>query len=153
MVRRLLFLMASFVLLGGIAVQAQDIPTYIGSEACGDCHPGEYENFTKYAKKAQSWNSIQLMTSDLSPVEIAGCYACHTTGYNKPGGFKNAQETPHLKNAGCEVCHGPGSLHQESFGDPSLIKGQLALTDCESCHNKDRVNSFNFKPLLHGGAH
>ena len=126
---------------------------YLGSKTCADCHPDEYENFTKYAKKAKSWKSIEIMASDLTKTEIQGCYACHTTGYGQPGGFVSLKQTPDLKDAGCEVCHGPGGQHVDAGGDPSLIKGELSLSDCEQCHNQERVKSFNFKPLLHGGAH
>ena len=38
-------------------------------------------------------------------------------------------------------------------GDPSLIKRDLSIEDCETCHNQERVSAFNFKPLLYGGAH
>jgi len=150
---RLSSLLALVLLFGTLGAQAQESPAFIGSDACGACPPDAYGNLSKYAKKANSWRSIQLMASDLSPLELAGCYACHTTGYNQPGGFKSITDTPHLKNAGCEVCHGPGSLHRDSGGDPTLIKASLQLSDCEGCHNQERVKTFNFKPLLHGGAH
>ena len=29
----------------------------------------------------------------------------------------------------------------------------MTMKDCETCHNSERVASFNFKPLLYGGAH
>ena len=35
-------------------------------------------------------------------------------GYGKPGGFRSEHETPGLKEPGCEVCHGPGSIHAAS---------------------------------------
>lgn len=127
--------------------------TYVGSDACADCHPDEYENFTKYAKKAKSSQSVQIMASDLTKKELEECYYCHTTGYGQPGGFISYEKTPELGNAGCEVCHGPGAEHVESGGDPTSIKGKLSLADCETCHNEERVSAFNFKPLLHGGAH
>jgi len=127
--------------------------TYVGSEACADCHPEEYENFSKYSKKANSSHSIKIMASDLTPQEVEECYLCHTTGYGKPGGFESFEKTPELANAGCEVCHGPGSEHVDMGGDPSLIVRDLSMKDCETCHNEERVRSFNFKPLLYGGAH
>lgn len=126
---------------------------YVGTQACADCHPAEYKNFTQYAKKAKSAQSVQIMASDLTQQELEECYYCHTTGYGQPGGFVSFEKTPDLGHAGCEVCHGPGSAHVETGGDPSLIKSSLSLADCEDCHNEDRVRSFNFKPLLHGGAH
>ena len=127
--------------------------SYVGTASCRDCHEEQYDNFTKYAKKAHSDRSVKAMASDLTDAELAGCYACHTTGYGKPGGFVSYESTPHLADAGCEVCHGPGYDHVESGGDPELIKGSLSMEDCESCHNESRVKSFNFKPLLYGGAH
>ena len=127
--------------------------SYVGSKACSECHTEQYETFTKYAKKAHSGDSVKLMAGDLTPEELAECFHCHVTGYGKPGGFVSFEKTPGMADAGCEVCHGPGSEHVESGGDPALIKGKLTLDDCARCHNKERVESFDFKPLLYGGAH
>jgi hypothetical protein len=130
----------------------EEAATYVGSETCMECHEDEYENFAKYAKKAKSFKSIQIMRKGLTESEVKGCYVCHTTGYGKPGGFISEAETPHLKNAGCEVCHGPGSRHAESE-DPEDLGGDVSLDGCIVCHNSERVASFNFKPMLYGGAH
>lgn len=127
--------------------------SFVGTAACKDCHEEEHENFTKYAKKAHSDRSVKLMASDLTEAELAGCYGCHTTGYGQPGGFVSYEKTPHLADAGCEVCHGPGYEHVESGGDADLIKGKLSMDDCVGCHDESRVKAFNFKPLLYGGAH
>lgn len=126
---------------------------YVGVNACKDCHEEQFDKFTKYSKKARSAHSVQIMASDLSQDELAQCYACHSTGYGKPGGFVSYEKTPHLGDAGCEVCHGPGKDHVDSGGDVSLIKGRVTMQDCESCHNADRVRSFNYKPLIFSGAH
>jgi hypothetical protein len=29
----------------------------------------------------------------------------------------------------------------------------LTMEDCTRCHNSERVEAFNFKPVLFGGAH
>lgn len=31
---------------------------------------------------------------------------CTWPGYGEPGGFRFEKETPQLRNAGCETCHG-----------------------------------------------
>lgn len=127
--------------------------SYVGTTACKDCHEEQYENFTKFAKKAHSDRSVKVMASDLTEAELQSCYGCHSTGYGQPGGFVSYEKTPHLADAGCEVCHGPGYEHVESGGDTELIKGKLTMDDCVGCHNEERVKAFNFKPLLYGGAH
>jgi hypothetical protein len=134
------------------AAFATDEPIYVGSEICGECHPDQFESFKKNSKKSKSYTGIKKMAAKLTPEELKECYACHTTGYGKLGGFLSEQETPHLKNNGCEVCHGPGSLHAESE-DPEDLNATIDVEDCMTCHNSERVAVFNFKPLLYGGAH
>ena len=125
---------------------------YVGSLACKGCHPEEYENFMTYAKKSTSFQSIEKQMKHLTPDEIKQCYPCHTTGYGKAGGFISLEETPHLKNAGCEVCHGPGSEHART-ADSAAIIVNMGKKDCEVCHISERVKAFKYKPLIHGGAH
>lgn len=132
--------------------QVEKIPRYVGSSACMACHEKEYKAFTAYAKKSSSFQSIERLRKELAEEEIRGCYSCHTTGFGKPGGFVSEEETPDLKNAGCEVCHGPGEFHvrTQSLSD---IKGHLTEQDCEVCHTSERVKAFRYKPLIRGGAH
>jgi hypothetical protein len=129
-----------------------EIPKYVGSEACEACHQKEYGSFIKYAKKSTSFESIQRVKKGLTEEEIKKCYFCHTTGYGKLGGFVSPEETPHLKNAGCEVCHGPGEIHVRTLRAQD-IKMNLTMKDCEECHISERVKAFRYKPLIHGGAH
>ncbi|MDY7000252.1 MAG: cytochrome c family protein [Thermodesulfobacteriota bacterium] len=126
---------------------------YVGSKVCAECHEEQYNKFKTYAKKANSSRSVKLMASDLTKEELKECFGCHTTGYGRAGGFKSFEETPELANAGCEVCHGPGSEHVAGEGDTEFIKTTLSIKDCESCHSEERVDAFNFKPMLFGGAH
>jgi len=126
--------------------------TYVGSESCMECHEAEYTSFITFAKKRHSFKSVMIMRKGLTSDELRQCFTCHTTGYGKHGGFRSEAETPHLKNAGCEACHGPGSLHAETE-DSKDIKSQLTAKDCEECHNSERVEAFSYKPLIYGGAH
>jgi hypothetical protein len=96
--------------------------------------------------------SIEKMKKGLSAQEIKNCYKCHTTGYGKPGGFQDAAKSPELKNAGCEVCHGPGGDHAEAQNGKK-IRRRMDLKVCEECHTSQRIQSFKFKPLIHAGAH
>ena len=148
----LVFLIILFPDWSGTQAGSEEIKTYVGSDACKDCHEEEYKNFKAYAKKAHSYNSIKKMKRGLTETEFQGCFECHTTGHGKLGGFVSEKEPPLLKNAGCEVCHGPGSLHCETE-NPEDIKGKPTIKDCETCHNEERVAEFNYKPLIYGGAH
>lgn len=130
----------------------QDKDIYVGSLACKGCHPDEYANFITYAKKSTSFQSVEKQMRHLTPDEIKQCYPCHTTGYGQPGGFISLEETPHLKNAGCEVCHGPGAEHSRTSAPETIIKN-MSKKDCEVCHISERVKAFKYKPLIHGGAH
>lgn len=136
----------------GFAETKSKIPKYVGSSACKPCHGKEYSSFMIYAKKSRSFESIERVKKGLTEEEIKGCYYCHTTGYGKPGGFISPEKTPHLKNAGCEVCHGPGEVHVKTK-NPQDIKRHITMKDCEICHTSERVRAFRYKPLIHGGAH
>ena len=138
--------------LSAIHAQVEGAPRYVGTLACKPCHEKEYQAFTSYAKKHSSFHSIERLRKELTEEQIEGCYACHTTGYGKPGGFVSEEATPHLKNAGCEVCHGPGGFHVRTL-DPRDMKVDLTERDCEGCHTSDRVKTFRYKPLIRGGAH
>jgi len=153
-------LLVSSVFLIGIAITivcyaaqgGEFTPGYVGSEACKPCHEKEYASFILYAKKSRSYQSIERLEKGLSPEDLTKCYGCHTTGYGRPGGFISIEETPELKNAGCEVCHGPGGKHVTG-GNIESIKRKPTREDCEICHTSERVKAFRYKPLIHGGGH
>lgn len=137
---------------GFARAQEPESKGYAGSLACMPCHKAEYEKFTAYARKSVSFQSVLRMKKGLDSEEIKDCYWCHTTGYGKPGGFVSAEQTPELKNAGCEVCHGPGKLHAETQ-DPAHIRRKISIDVCQRCHTDDRIRSFRYRPMLYGGAH
>jgi hypothetical protein len=155
--RTFTFLLACLIYCMAIATHCfardnTDQPLYVGSLACKTCHEKEYANFTAYAKKNNSYESIERLRKGLNEDDLKKCYACHTTGYGKLGGFVSLEKTPHLKNAGCEVCHGPGSIHIQD-AKPASIIGSPPITVCHQCHTSERIKAFKFTPLIHGGAH
>lgn len=145
--------MLSVMIWSGLAPRAQgDSKHYVGIETCAQCHEQEYQRFTAHSKKHHSFRSIEKLQDGLTAAEIQKCYGCHTTGFWQPGGFVDPLTTPAMKDLGCESCHGPGSLHATTE-DPSHIRKNVTVEDCQQCHNAERVRAFNFKPLTHGGAH
>ena len=125
---------------------------FVGSASCADCHDEIYERFQANSKKAHTRVNVEKMLDKLSPEEQNTCFQCHATGYGKKGGFISYAQTPALGDVGCETCHGPGSLHAET-GDVDLIQRRPAMEQCLSCHNAERIQNFNFKPLIYSGAH
>jgi len=125
---------------------------YAGEAACQPCHEKQFESFQNLAKKSRSYESVQKMAKGLPFDKVKVCYDCHTTGYRKPGGFISLEETPELKNAGCEVCHGPGKLHVETQS-PDHITRIVTLEVCQECHIEDRVRAFRYKPKIYAGSH
>jgi DnaJ-class molecular chaperone len=101
---------------------------------------------------ARSYSDVLVMKRGLTEEEYRKCLECHTTGFGKPGGFSSVQQTPLLKEVGCEACHGPGSIHVQS-SDPKDIKKVVSETDCQACHDSERIKAFRFRPMLYGGAH
>lgn len=148
----ILWFALAFLLPLMIGAQGLDGATFVGSKECADCHPDEYDRFMQHANKAKSDHSVRLMAPKLTPEELRECFECHTTGYGRPGGFRNFEETPDMGHVGCESCHGPGSVHVVT-GHPDDIRGNLTLDVCRPCHEDERVRVINYKPLLYSGAH
>lgn len=125
---------------------------YVGSDSCKECHKRQYEAYMKFSRKSTAFAAVERMKKDLSEEELQGCYRCHATGYGKPTGFESPERTPHLKNVGCEACHGPGRLHTQTMEMAHIVK-TVTIDVCEKCHKSDLVKSFRYKSVIYAGAH
>ena len=102
---------------------------YVGSGACGGCHGDKFDAW---------WRTGHSTAYDLiaavPPSVRQSCVACHTVGYNEPGGFLDITTTPHLADVGCENCHGPGAAHK--YGEHDLVHPIVTLASevCGGCH-------------------
>jgi peroxiredoxin len=126
---------------------------HVGSDACKSCHPAEHA----------TWSASQHATA-FAALEKAGhaqdgkCISCHTTGFDRPGGFPKsgkASEHADLARVGCESCHGPGGDHVAegavkrgtilSLGDK--CDSCVILQICGSCHDDANDPGFEFEVL------
>jgi hypothetical protein len=85
-------------------------PTFVGSEKCKRCHEEAYDVW----KKSKHSHAYQTLVDAKRPSlrqYDPECIVCHTVGFGYQGGFTSAEKTAHLKDVGCESCHGPASLH------------------------------------------
>ena len=55
------------------------------------------------------------------------------------GAFVTEQQTPHLKDVGCETCHGPGSEHILTAGKAKTVEPKL---HCMACHTPEHSGGY-----------
>jgi PKD repeat protein len=99
--------------------------SFAGSGDCGSCHGDKYTGYLT-TEHSGAYSSPSALTN--FPL------ISRTIGYGQPSGFIDAATTPHLKNVGCESCHGAAGWHKNS--DHSLIRPAVSLDPliCGSCH-------------------
>ncbi|MGK3984975.1 multiheme c-type cytochrome [Sorangium sp. So ce136] len=111
--------------------------SYIGIDACTNCHDEERKVFDGTAH-ARAYATLQ---QDFKEFNL-DCVSCHVTGYGKPGG-STVTHNASLQNVQCEECHGPGSLHAKDPERKGLIVLSPAPESCVSqCHHPPHVEGF-----------
>ena len=139
-------------------------PEFVGVEGC-NCHKTEVKDWTE-STHGKAFDQLLASKRDrkqnkaLKDLGIdykkdfdkdEKCLPCHTTGYGQPGGYSLQNEKAELKGAGCESCHGAGSLyrvlHKEK--DETFTKAEAAAMGeiyppneetCRKCHdNNDSI--------------
>ncbi len=117
-----------------LAEKAKEDPYYVGMEKCNECHPEHVRTYSGW-KYSRNFRILEMRHKEHDPE----CLPCHTTGYGEPGGFVSVEETPHMKNIQCEVCHGPASLHLKA---PTVEEHQRTLSIpaniCTRCHRQHK---------------
>lgn len=125
--------------------------SFVGSDACQSCHSSEYQTW------AQSPHGHAVATlQKAGKADDANCLRCHTTGYDRSGGFPaagNVRNHADLARVGCESCHGPGGDHVApganrtgtivSLGDK--CDSCVILQICGSCHDDANDPGFEFE--------
>ncbi len=103
---------------------------YTGSESCKACHEYEYGEWSHNAH-AHAYAILERAGSQFDPE----CAICHVVGMDYESGFISEQKTGHLKNVGCENCHGPGSEHIKTGGIVGFTGPKSACIDCHTPEN------------------
>ncbi len=126
--------------------------TYVGTDQCLSCHPSAAKAWAASAH-AHAFKTLIDRGADADPK----CIGCHTIGFGSPSGYRREFGANRLVNAGCESCHGPGSLHvREEAGDTSIhfTFRPLDAGDCKKCHYGEFSRPFDwneFWPLVKHG--
>ncbi len=173
--------------LDGLGVQAVPHATsrrFVGSRTCGDCHTQAYEVWENTPHAHATETLLELNPQRHHDPE---CLSCHVTGWDPQqyfpftSGYADVATTPHLKENGCENCHGPGADHvaaeQGDFDadeatlarlragmrltlEPGEAEGQRVngrlgkvTAQCYECHDLDNSPDFDFKEYWPEVAH
>jgi len=124
---------------------------YVGSAACKSCHEPE---FATWAASPHA-HAVETLASK-GEAGNADCLPCHTTGFDRAGGFPggaSVEAHPDLARVGCESCHGPGGEHIKEdaarFGDILSLGDKcdscVILQICGSCHDDAKDPGFEFE--------
>ncbi|MDB4956099.1 MAG: hypothetical protein JWO36_3668 [Myxococcales bacterium] len=138
-----------------IAPVARGQASYVGMEACADCH-SEQNEFWNKTVHAGAWKTLV----DRGQQFDFSCIGCHVTGWEKPGG-SNLAHNDNLRDVQCETCHGPGSIHVARGGEekpPAVRRNPPADLCATQCHTKEHSDTFQYEAYLrdivgpgHGG--
>ncbi|MHC4166079.1 MAG: multiheme c-type cytochrome [Planctomycetota bacterium] len=107
---------------------------YVGSESCKGCHEPEYEKWRKTGH-GDAYATLEEIGSQFDPE----CVLCHVVGLDHESGFVSEQETPEMKNVGCENCHGPGSEHVMT---PDAVYTAGPKSACIDCHTPEHSGEY-----------
>lgn len=112
---------------------------FAGTGACSGCH-GDKANKWAGTAHATAYDTIANMA--LPPAVKETCYVCHTVGKDQPTGFVNITNTPHLRDVGCESCHGPSAWHK--YSDHDLVRPAVSIDPkiCGGCHQGEHHPTF-----------
>ena len=121
---------------------AADQPSYVGIEVCTACHDSARDVWDK-TKHAHAYATL----ADQDKQFNLDCVSCHVTGYEEKGG-STVTHVELLKDVGCEVCHGPGSLHSKTPKKWKPVVSKPGPDRCLSCHHPPHVEGFDAKAKM-----
>lgn len=110
------------------------------AESCKKCHSKAYAIWKKSAH-ARAYQALVNKGRQFNP----DCLACHTTRFEKPGGFTMNAQQKSLRNVQCGSCHGDLMAHAKK---PDIIpKFKPGKATCLKCHTPEKAPGFakNFK--------
>ncbi|CCQ90968.1 conserved exported hypothetical protein, cytochrome c554-like [Nitrospina gracilis 3/211] len=110
---------------------------YATESTCKTCHAGAHATWSD-SRHAHAYATLKEVNKSFDPE----CLKCHTTGFEKPGGFISEIDTPELKNVQCEMCHGARLDHSRA---PQGGFAEEARGACSQCHVPKHSPNFNYE--------
>ncbi len=122
---------------------------YAGAQACQGCHAQAFWVWSQSAH-ANAYARLQQVGKAFD----ADCIACHTVGFDTPGGFVDRVGTPELAGVQCESCHDAARSHAESNGARRVpTTGASRSQMCAQCHVRKHSPSFDLERYWQRVAH
>ena len=132
------FQIISHRLFSSEPLEQDDRNTYIGSQACQECHQKEFTQWS-HSSHATAFNTLRTMGREYYPE----CVTCHVTGSGYESGYQIGNpEREHLVDVGCETCHGPGRQHAYTPLKEN-IRGPVPEKVCMECHTPEHSPGFD----------
>lgn len=132
------FQITSHRLFSSESLEQDDRNSYIGSQACQECHQKEVSQWS-HSSHATAFNTLRTLGMEYYPE----CITCHVTGSGYPSGYQIGNtERSHLVDVGCETCHGPGKQHTYTPLKEN-IRGQVPEKVCMECHTPEHSPGFD----------
>ena len=128
---------ASHPLFASEVLEQDSNNSYIGSEACQECHRKEFDQWS-HSSHATAFNTLQIVGREY----YSKCVSCHVTGFGYTSGYEIGKaDRAHLAEVGCETCHGPGKQH---IYTPlaTNIRGKVEASTCMECHAPEHSPGF-----------
>lgn len=112
-------------------------------------------DFTTGASKYSPQDAFESLGRELTADEVAECFGCHTTGFDKRASAPRGEEM----GVRCERCHGPGREHVKAAMSGSPVQGTIAnpgrlsafaqVQMCGACHGRPpQDNEFDALAML-----
>lgn len=125
---------------------------FVGATSCQGCHAKAFDFWQsqhvisegkdkegnvvpRTLSHANAWQTLVEQGKD----KDRSCIGCHSVGFNQVGGYCRSSEVGERKGVQCESCHGPGSLHVQSGGDPQQIRKEVPESTCRQCHQVPHI--------------
>ncbi len=116
---------------------------YSGEQVCRTCHRDQHQTWA-LTNHAYAFGTLIEHGEERNPE----CLACHTVGWDQPGGYSLKTPYPHLEGVQCENCHGRGGPHQSPDFLAQGFEGR-----CVTCHNPQHSLNFKFAERLPEVSH
>ncbi|NUM33227.1 MAG: hypothetical protein HUU50_01665 [Candidatus Brocadiae bacterium] len=124
---------------------------YVGASRCSMCHAEIYRSW-KQTAHSRSLDSLKKKNNHHDP----HCLKCHVTGFGIKNGYEGEEKTPDFAFIGCEVCHGPSSLHT-FHNNPDQLRPSTSHPNpkkiCLECHTWEHCGNFDFDTFWARIAH